>query len=261
MAANLLHARGLSSSRTDARASDRSVPRRALASVLEVDSYGVDSDAALSRISTQLGITIRGVGPPIPRRQQGIAEPGGFMSAGTVLGLTGAGIVAISAVYYAVDVLRGGTRPQRTSWGVWALVGILGVVSSDSGGAGPGMYAAAVDAVACAATFLLSLASCRATASRVADVSIPTSASPPSPASCCGSSDRLPTPAGRSALSRAPRSPSGPRCATHGIARAWSRGCRGRQTSSATGSASPPSAPRQSPRSSTRSFWSSRPRP
>jgi hypothetical protein len=79
------------------------------------------------------------------------------MSTGAVLGLTGAGIVAVSAVYYAADVLRGGTRPQRTSWGVWALVGILGVASSDAGGAGPGMYAAAVDAVACAVTFLLSV--------------------------------------------------------------------------------------------------------
>ena len=79
------------------------------------------------------------------------------MSTGAVLGLAGAGIVAVSAVYYAVDELRGGTRPQRTSWGVWALVGILGVASSDAGGAGPGMYAAAVDTVACAATFLLSL--------------------------------------------------------------------------------------------------------
>ena len=79
------------------------------------------------------------------------------MSTGALLGLTGAGIVAASAVYYVIDVLRGGTRPQRTSWGVWALVGILGVASSGAGGAGPGMYAAAVDAVACAATFLLSL--------------------------------------------------------------------------------------------------------
>jgi len=79
------------------------------------------------------------------------------MSTGEVLGVTGAGVVALSAVYYAIDVLRGGTRPQRTSWGVWALVGILGVASSDAGGAGPGTYAAAVDAVACAATFLLSL--------------------------------------------------------------------------------------------------------
>jgi hypothetical protein len=79
------------------------------------------------------------------------------MVTGEVLGLSGAGIVAVSAVYYAVDVLRGRTRPQRTSWGVWALVGLLGVASADAGGAGPGTYAAAVDAVACAATFLLSL--------------------------------------------------------------------------------------------------------
>jgi hypothetical protein len=79
------------------------------------------------------------------------------MSTGAALGLAGGGVVAVSAVYYAVDVLRGGTRPQRTSWGVWALVGILGVASSDAGGAGPGMYAAEVDAVACAATFGLSL--------------------------------------------------------------------------------------------------------
>ena len=79
------------------------------------------------------------------------------MSTGAVLGLTGAGLVAVSAVYYAADVLRGGTRPHRTSWGVWALVGMLGVASSDAGGAGPGMYAAAVDAVACAVTFGLSI--------------------------------------------------------------------------------------------------------
>jgi hypothetical protein len=79
------------------------------------------------------------------------------MSTAEALGLSGAAIVAVSAVYYAVDVLRGGTRPQRTSWGVWALVGTLGVASSDAGGAGPGVYAGAVDAVACAATFLLSV--------------------------------------------------------------------------------------------------------
>jgi hypothetical protein len=74
-----------------------------------------------------------------------------------VLGLVGAAIVACSAVYYAVDVLRGNTRPQRTSWGVWALVGVLGFGSADAGGAGPGAYAAGVDAIACIATFALSM--------------------------------------------------------------------------------------------------------
>lgn len=74
-----------------------------------------------------------------------------------LLGLVGAAIVAVSALYYAVDVVRGNTRPQRTSWAVWALVGLLGFASADAGGAGPGAYAAGIDAIACAVTFLLSL--------------------------------------------------------------------------------------------------------
>lgn len=73
------------------------------------------------------------------------------------IGVIGAAIVAVSALYYAVDVVRGTTRPQRTSWAVWALVGLLGFASADAGGAGPGAYAAGVDAIACAATFLLSV--------------------------------------------------------------------------------------------------------
>jgi hypothetical protein len=40
---------------------------------------------------------------------------------------------------------------------VWALVGVLGFGSADAGGAGPGAYAAGVDAMACIVTFLLSL--------------------------------------------------------------------------------------------------------
>ena len=73
------------------------------------------------------------------------------------LAWVGALVVACSAAYYAVDVVRGRTRPQRASWGVWALVGVLGFGSANAGGAGPGAYAAGVDAVACAATFLMSL--------------------------------------------------------------------------------------------------------
>lgn len=73
------------------------------------------------------------------------------------IGLFGALIVAASATYYFVDVLRGSTRPQRASWSVWAFVGVFGFATSDAGGAGPGAYAAGVDAIACAATFLLSL--------------------------------------------------------------------------------------------------------
>jgi hypothetical protein len=74
-----------------------------------------------------------------------------------MLGAVGALIVALSAIYYALDVVRGETRPQRTSWGVWALVGLLGFGTAHDGGAGPGAWAAGVDALACIVTFLLSL--------------------------------------------------------------------------------------------------------
>ena len=75
----------------------------------------------------------------------------------TVLGLIGAGIITLSACYYVLDILRGETRPQRTSWGVWALVGVLGFGTSESGGAGPGAWSAGVDGVASVLTFALSL--------------------------------------------------------------------------------------------------------
>jgi hypothetical protein len=74
-----------------------------------------------------------------------------------LLGFIGALIIAISALYYFVDILRGRTRPQRTSWAVWATVGVLGFGVTHEGGAGPGAWAAGVDAVACAVTFTLSL--------------------------------------------------------------------------------------------------------
>ena len=76
----------------------------------------------------------------------------------TMLGVTGALIVAVSAVYYFADVLRGRARPHQASWLVWAVIGVLGFGTADDGGAGPGAYAAAVDAIAAVATFSLSLA-------------------------------------------------------------------------------------------------------
>ncbi len=74
-----------------------------------------------------------------------------------VLGSLGALVVAVSALYYLLDVLRGNTRPQRTSWALWATVGILGFGTSTAGGAGPGAWAVGVDAVACIVTFAVSL--------------------------------------------------------------------------------------------------------
>jgi hypothetical protein len=74
-----------------------------------------------------------------------------------LLGLLGAVVIAISAAYYVADVVRGTTRPQRTSWLVWATTGALGAGTAAAGGAGPGAYAAIVDGAACAVTFLLCL--------------------------------------------------------------------------------------------------------
>lgn len=76
----------------------------------------------------------------------------------TMLGMAGALIVAASAAYYFADVLRGRARPHQASWLVWAVIGVLGFGTADDGGAGPGAYAAAVDALAALATFTLSLA-------------------------------------------------------------------------------------------------------
>jgi len=76
----------------------------------------------------------------------------------TILGMAGALIVAVSAGYYFADVLRGRTRPHQASWLVWAVIGVLGFGTADDGGAGPGAYAAAIDALAAVATFTLSLA-------------------------------------------------------------------------------------------------------
>ena len=81
------------------------------------------------------------------------------MTSGTAnaIGVLGAGIVTVSACYYLIDVLRGRTRPQRTSWAVWAFVGLIGFGTADAGGAGPGGYAAGVDAAACVITFAVAL--------------------------------------------------------------------------------------------------------
>jgi hypothetical protein len=74
-----------------------------------------------------------------------------------IVGACGALVVAASALYYLLDVLHARTRPHQASWAVWAVIGLLGFGTASVGGAGPGAYAAAVDAVACILTFAISL--------------------------------------------------------------------------------------------------------
>lgn len=73
------------------------------------------------------------------------------------LGIFGAAIVSIGAVYYLYDIIWGQTRPHRVTWAVWTCIGLLGFGVTDSAGAGPGAYVAGVYTVAYVVTFLLSL--------------------------------------------------------------------------------------------------------
>lgn len=52
----------------------------------------------------------------------------------------GLGLSSVSAVWYIYTIVFGTTRPHRITWGVWSLIGILGVGSAFEGGAGAGAY-------------------------------------------------------------------------------------------------------------------------
>jgi hypothetical protein len=58
----------------------------------------------------------------------------------TVLGLLAALFAVAGGLYYIYTIVRGNTRPQRITWLVWTLIGVLGAGSAIQGGAGPGAY-------------------------------------------------------------------------------------------------------------------------
>lgn len=74
-----------------------------------------------------------------------------------LLGIAAALIAGLAGGWYVYTVLRRGTRPHPTTWGVWALVGALGAGSAVEGGAGPGAYVALVFFALHAVVFVLSL--------------------------------------------------------------------------------------------------------
>ena len=76
------------------------------------------------------------------------------------LGVLGALIIALAAIYYVWDIARGDTRPHRVSWGAWTVIGVLGYGTATEGGAGPGAYAAGIYLIAQFVTFGLSLLPC-----------------------------------------------------------------------------------------------------
>ena len=79
------------------------------------------------------------------------------MDAHDWLGVIGALIVSVGAIYYLYDIVWGQTRPHRVTWAVWTCIGVLGFGVTDSAGAGPGAYVAGVYTVAYIVTFLLSM--------------------------------------------------------------------------------------------------------
>ena len=75
-----------------------------------------------------------------------------------ILGIVGAAVATVAAIYYVYDIIRGDTRPHRVSWGVWALIAVLGAGSALEGGAGAGAYVSLVYVGLTVIVFLLSLA-------------------------------------------------------------------------------------------------------
>jgi len=75
----------------------------------------------------------------------------------SALGIVAGAIAGCAALRYVYTILRGETRPHRTTWGVWTLIGGLGAGSAVDGGAGPGAYVALVYLALHAVVFLLSL--------------------------------------------------------------------------------------------------------
>jgi hypothetical protein len=74
-----------------------------------------------------------------------------------VLSVIGVVLSTIAAIGYFWSIVHGQTRPQRMTWGVWTLAGILGLWAAFDGGAGIGLLVAASTVVLVLITFLISL--------------------------------------------------------------------------------------------------------
>lgn len=73
------------------------------------------------------------------------------------LALTGVVIAAIAEVWYLKTIFWGETRPHRITWGVWTLIGILGVGASFQAGAHWGAFVTFFFLLETSLVFLISL--------------------------------------------------------------------------------------------------------
>ncbi len=74
-----------------------------------------------------------------------------------LLGIISASLFAPVTVYYVYTIIKGSTRPHPISWGVWSLIGVLGVGATLEGGAGTGAYASIAALVVTTIVFIISL--------------------------------------------------------------------------------------------------------
>lgn len=75
----------------------------------------------------------------------------------SLIGLIGALLFVPSTLYYLFTIVKGTTRPHPITWGVWSLIGILGVSATLEGGAGAGAYSAIAALVVQLLVFVISL--------------------------------------------------------------------------------------------------------
>lgn len=66
-------------------------------------------------------------------------------------------IVLLSAPFYLVDIIRGHTKPERVTWFIWMILGIIAFFSQQILGAHWSLLYAGIDALGSIIVFILSL--------------------------------------------------------------------------------------------------------
>src|SRR5262245_15629489 len=76
---------------------------------------------------------------------------------GQIIGIT-AGVISFSAyIFYIIDILKGNTRPSRTTWFILSFISIVILASYDASGAEDTIWVAVSNATASIIIALLSI--------------------------------------------------------------------------------------------------------
>jgi hypothetical protein len=60
------------------------------------------------------------------------------VTASDILGGVGGTLAVVAGLLYILDIVRGATRPQKVTWAVWCLIGVLGTGGTFKAGSGAG---------------------------------------------------------------------------------------------------------------------------